>query len=677
MKVLIVDDDADDRLLLREYLQAYNFEVTEAINGEDGIAKALATKPGLILSDVLMPRMDGLQLLRNIKRNATLCDVHVILYTAKFTREDEQRFAESLGACAYIVRPDTVGEFHARLRAEIDKLSCSPDTFSKSSVNDEDFYAAHSSIITDKLHEKMRELTAASDNHREAEEFARDILESIGEGFAVIGPDYKIIMANTGFGSHLQKHPEEIKGCCCYEISHQLNKPCSQEGQECPLEETFKTGVSHTVLHTHQDSEGRPMYVEIKSYPMRDAAGNITSVIETVNDVTEKRKLEDQLRQAQKMESVGHLAGGVAHDFNNFLTAIIGYGNLLELSIPEESPLRQYTHAILAAGERAAHLTQSLLSFSRKQTSNPTPVDLNEIITVIGKLLLKLVGEDIKTNISLSDTRLYVMADSGQIGQVLMNLATNARDAMANRGVLTITTECIHLSKEFVHAHGYGESGLYALLTVTDTGSGMTEEVREHIFEPLFTTKEAGRGTGLGLSIVYGIIKQHRGYINVYSEESKGTTFKVYLPLLQSEIEQEKIQVLSELQGGSETILIAEDDDNVRQIMRDILEGYGYRVIEAEDGKEAVTLFTRNADQIKLLLFDVMMPGESGWEAYQEIRAVRPEVAILFMSGYPIDFIQAKGIPSTKENYLAKPVSPEELLRKVRAALDKRKEAEA
>ncbi len=672
MKVLIVDDDADDRLFLTEYLQTNHFEVAEAIHGEDGLEKALAIRPDLILSDVMMPKMDGLQLLRAVKQDAVLRDCHVILYTAKFTGEDEKGFAESLGACAYIIRPNTAEEFHARLQPAIDrcKQACIPSVVSEP-ISCEDFHLTHNSIITAKLNEEMLALKSAIESHRQAEEFIRNILESIDEGFAIIGPDYNVILANRAFGRQLNKSPQEIKGCYCYVVSHQLTRPCFLEGEECAVQETFRTGTSHSVMHTHQDSEGRPLYVEIKSYPMRDAAGAITAVIETINDVTEKKKLEEQLQHAQKMESVGHLAGGVAHDFNNFLTAIIGYGTLLEASTAVDSPLREYIHAILTAGERAAHLTQSLLSFSRKQPTNPRPVDLNEIVTVIGKLLLKLVGEEIKTNLTLSEKNLYVMADSGQIGQVLMNLATNARDAMSDRGVLAISTDSILLSREFVQTHGYGEPGTFALLTVTDTGIGMAEEVREHIFDPFFTTKGEGKGTGLGLSIVYGIVKQHNGYINVYSETGKGTTFKIYLPLLKSGLEQEQIQAISALKGGTETILLAEDDANVRNIVRDILEGYGYRVIETADGREAVARFTEQADRIDLLLFDVMMPRESGWDAYQEIMAIRPEVAILFMSGYPMDFIKSKGIPSTERNYLAKPVSPEELLRKVRGALDK------
>jgi len=505
---------------------------------------------------------------------------------------------------------------------------------------------------------------------KKSEVMIKSILESVDEGFVIIDPEYRIISANRAYCEQNKSPVGDIIGRHCYEVSHQLRRPCFEEGQECAVRETFRTGDSHSAMHIHPGSDDMPMYVENKSYPMTDATGAIISVIETVNDVTEKRGLEGQLRHAQKMESVGRLAGGVAHDFNNYLTAIIGYGTLLELDIPKDSPMRTYTHQILAAGERAANLTKSLLSFSRKQPSNPMLMDLNDTIAIIGKLLTKLVGEDIKINLNLCEKKLYLMADSGQIGQVLMNLATNARDAMPNRGLLIISTESIRLNPEFVQTHGYGEPGMYALLAVTDTGCGMDEEVRRHIFDPFFTTKEEGKGTGLGLSIVYGIVKQHHGYINVISEPAQGTTFKVYLPLLTSAGAEEKVELRSELRGGTETILIAEDDSQVRNLMRDILGSHGYKVIEATDGEEAVKQFSRHAETIDLLLFDLMMPKLNGWEAYQEIQALEPGAAILYMSGYPMDFIREKGVPPPVENYLAKPVSPEELLRRVREALD-------
>lgn len=282
------------------------------------------------------------------------------------------------------------------------------------------------------------------------------------------------------------------------------------------------------------------------------------AVIGTLLDITERKKLEDQLRHAQKMEAVGQLAGGIAHDFNNMLNAIIGFGSLMQMDMKEDDPNRIHLKEILNAGERAAHLTRSLLAFSRKQIIDLKPQDLNEIIKGVEKFLRRIIGEDIELKTALSDKDLKVLIDRGQIEQVLMNLATNARDAMPDGGELIMETEITQMDDEYIKRHGYGESGMYALLSVTDSGIGMDEKTRQRIFEPFFTTKELGRGTGLGLAMVYGIVKQHDGYINVYSEPQKGTTFKIYLPLIRSEVE-ETVSAMPAAypEGGTETVLVA------------------------------------------------------------------------------------------------------------------------
>ncbi|MDP2278757.1 MAG: response regulator, partial [Nitrospirota bacterium] len=297
----------------------------------------------------------------------------------------------------------------------------------------------------------------------------------------------------------------------------------------------------------------------------------------------------------------------------------------------------------------------------------------NAIIRMVEKLLLRIIGEDIKVETILHEGAVDVFADSGQIEQVLMNLATNARDAMPECGTFTIETEVIDIDNEFVKIHGYGKPGAYALITATDTGTGMDEATRERIFEPFFTTKEFGKGTGLGLSIVYGIIKQHDGYINCYSEIGKGTAFKIYLPVFKTEVKEAKP---AETVGipparGTETILLAEDEESVRRLIRDVLKESGYKVIEAVDGEEAVSKFMENKDAIDLLLLDVVMPKMSGREAYEIIKKVKPDIKLLMTSGYSADFISKKGMLEEGLNFLAKPMSPTNLLKKVREALDK------
>lgn len=506
---------------------------------------------------------------------------------------------------------------------------------------------------------------------RQAEKFIKNILESVGEGFSVIDRDYRIVTANKAFGCQSKMPVEDITGKHCYEISHRTDRLCYESGEECPTRHTFETGNPCSVVHTHKDKDGGSVYVEVRSYPMKDESGNVVSVIEATNDITEKRRLEDQLRQAQKMEAIGQLAGGIAHDFNNILTAIIGYCNILQMKMSKDDPLRMDVDQILSSSQRAAQLTQSLLAFSKQQIIHPEPVVLNEIIQKIKRLLLRLIGEDIELKTILSDQDLTIMADSGQIEQVLMNLATNARDAMPGGGRLTVAIEVMNLDRMFIKAHGYDvKPGEYAVMSVTDSGAGMDETTRKKIFEPFFTTKGLGRGTGLGLSMIYGIVTQHKGIINVYSEPGRGTTFRVYLPMIKAGIEKVARETLPLPKGGAETLLVAEDHTEVRQLMRIILERFGYNIVEAIDGEDAITKFKENIEKIDLAILDVIMPKAHGKAVHEEIRNLKPGIKAIFVSGYSTDIIDRKGILEKGINFVQKPISPNELLRKVREVLD-------
>ena len=385
-------------------------------------------------------------------------------------------------------------------------------------------------------------------------------------------------------------------------------------------------------------------------------------------DITELRQLESKLRQAQKMEAVGTLAGGVAHDFNNILTVIMGYSALLQMEMEQDSPLRSYVGYIRSSAEKAADLTRSLLSFSRQQPIVLSHIDLNESVRSAEKLLNRLLTENIVIKTLLSAEDITIIADGTQIDQILLNLAANARDAMPEGGTLTVVTKAVELDEEFTRVHGYGEPGKFALLSVSDTGTGMDEATRERIFDPFFTTKETGKGTGLGLSSVYGIVKQHRGYIAVYSEPDRGTTFHIYLPQV-SEAAQEKRQASVPIDGGDETILIAEDNKAVRDLICRILTDYGYVTIEAVDGEDAIERF-RKADRIDLLILDSVMPKKSGREVYNEIHEIEPDIKVIFTSGYTRDVILDKGIEDKEFEFVSKPLSPTTLLQKVRAVLD-------
>ncbi len=386
------------------------------------------------------------------------------------------------------------------------------------------------------------------------------------------------------------------------------------------------------------------LYIEDASIsPVHDNEGRIVNYVAVKRDVSEhlrafeeRAKLEDQLRQAQKMESIGTLAGGIAHDFNNILTAIIGYGNVALMKMAKDDPQRLNIEHMLDAANRAAHLTKDLLLFSRKQISERKPLDLNNVIRKVETFLRRVIGEDIECKATQFAGALPILGDAHQLEQVLMNLATNARDAMPKGGVFSVTTDQVKFDNESISIDGYVKPGNYALITISDTGKGMDEATRDHIFEPFFTTKEVGKGTGLGLAVVYGIIKQHEGTINVYSESGRGTTFTIYLPLIVAPVDATTSPVEERPTGGTETILLAEDDENVRKLTRTVLEDFGYKVITAFDGQDAVIKYKENKDKIQLLLFDIIMPKTTGKEAYDEIKAITPEVKVLFVSGYAL-----------------------------------------
>jgi len=425
--------------------------------------------------------------------------------------------------------------------------------------------------------------------------------------------------------------------------------------------------------------DGRKIVCEWYNTPIRDSTGRVTFVLSMMMDLSdrqraeeERRKLEGQLLQSQKMEAIGLLAGGIAHDFNNILSAILGYASIVQMKMGADDPLRPHVDQVLAASQRAASLTQGLLAFSRKQIINPQALLVNESLRKIEKLLRRIIGEDIEFKTVYAEPDMTVMADAGQLEQVIINLATNARDAMPRGGTITLETCRAEIDADFIRKHGYGKAGAYALIMVSDTGTGMDEKTRMRIFEPFFTTKELGKGTGLGLSTAYGVVKQNNGYISCSSEPGSGTAFRVLLPLVKTLPRRTEAAASDTVALGTETVLIAEDDQAMRGLFGSLLADHGYTVIAAVDGDDAIAKFREHSRDIQLIVLDVVMPKKNGREVYDEARRIRPGIKAIFTSGYSADMVSRKGILLEGLPFLSKPVVPAEFLNKVRQVLDGR-----
>jgi len=635
LRVLIVEDSEADALLLVRELRRGGYDVAfERVDTVEALIDALAHREwDLVVSDYTMPRLSGTDALKLVReKNLDL----PFIFASGTIGEDIAIEALKQGASDYV--------FKGNLKR-----------------------------LVPAIERELKEAELRRDRRRtekalwESEERYRTLAEAAHDIIFIINREGHFQYINNFGARSLGLKPEEIIGR--------------------PLEDLFPVHIAERqrmlirkILETGEDMSeemriplsGQDRWIDAHLVPVKDVAGNIDTILGFVRDITERKTLEDQLRHSQKLEGIGQLAGGIAHDFNNILNVILGYGTLIEGNMKENDPNRIHLKEILHAGEKAARLTQSLLAFSRKQIIDPAPHDLNEIIKGVENILQRTIGEDIELISMLSIEKPTVLVDRGQMEQALLNLAINARDAMPHGGQLIMETEVFHLDKEYARGHGYGEPGMYVLLSVSDSGVGMDEDTRKRAFEPFFTTKEPGKGTGLGLSMVYGIVKQHDGYINIYSEPGRGTTFKIYLPLIKGEVQETTGPTPTVYPtGGTETILVAEDDQAVRELTRSVLERFGYTVVPAEDGEDAIRKFMENKEDIRLLLLDVIMPKKNGKEVYENIKKINPDIKTVFLSGYSENLIQKEGVLDKGLDFIMKPVSPKNLLRKAREILDR------
>jgi PAS domain S-box-containing protein len=575
------------------------------------------------------------------------------------------------------VHPDDLAGVHATL-AELGSLPGTPLAMGLRWRHKDDSWRYIDAVAVNRLAEPavgalvinfrdQTERRQAETALRESEERYRTLVEGVRDVIFALSPEGTITSLNPAFETITGWRRGEWVGRPFEQLVHPEDLPLAVELLGRVVRGDLRAVSQFRVSTAKND----PRMGEFSATPQL-LEGRLIGILGIGRDVTERVQLEQQLRQAQKMEAVGRLAGGIAHDFNNILTAITGYADLLLEDLRPTDARHQDVAEIRTAADRAAGLTRQLLAFSRQQVLQPSVIDVKTLVGDLQKMMGRLLGEDVELATRLAPDTGRVKADPGQLEQVLMNLAVNSRDAMPHGGKLTLETSNVDLSEGYAADHYPAKPGLYVMIAVTDTGTGMTEETQAHMFEPFFTTKEKGKGTGLGLATVYGIIKQSGGFIWVYSELGHGTTFKIYLPRVQesADVVEGRVPAPARAARGTETVLLAEDEAPVRAVARQVLERHGYTVLEAPSAEAALDIAARYSGAIHLLLTDVIMPGLSGRELANRLADVRPEARVIFMSGYTDDAVTRHGVLQPGLAYLQKPFTPDTLGQKVREVLD-------
>jgi len=643
-KILVVDNHPVMLKFMTQLFEAEGHQVRTAETGLDALDILSNFIPDFIFIDLVMPNIDGRKLCPIIRKIPKLKDVFLVILSA-IAAEQEVSFTE-FGANACIAKAP-FNKMAKHIHTVMDQLSLAPSaSLSDQVIGLSDVFPRH---ITQELLFIRR--------HFEA------ILGTMSEGILEVTSEGRIVYANRAAIALIGILEETLLAS---NFTHLFKETDGQsiKDQLMAIHNQSKTIIRDFPIMIN----GKQILLNI--FPIMDEKHKTIVII--LNDVSERKRMEAQLLQAQKMEAIGQLAGGIAHDFNNLLTIIKGYSQLSLMELKEGAPLRGNIEEISKASDRASDLTHQLLVFSRRQILEMRVLDLNALLQSVERMLRRVIGEDIELIFLLDKDLGRTKVDPGQIEQVVMNLAVNARDAMLKGGKLTIETANVELDEAYAGAHIAVKPGPYVMLSVSDTGVGMTAEVRERGFEPFFTTKEKGKGTGLGLSTVYGIVKQSGGNIWVYSEPGQGTAFKIYLPRVDEPLEELKERVIKEeLPRGSETILVVEDEEEVRKLAVRILSGQGYKVLEASQGPDAFLICTEHDGPIHLLLTDVVMPKMSGRELAETLMSIRPRIKVLYMSGYTSNAIVHHGVLEEGTNYIQKPFAVGALARKVREVFDK------
>ena len=637
LNILLVEDSEQDAELLLGELRHAGFDPRwHRVETEADFLAQLESSPDLILSDYSLPHFNGLRAAELLRERGL--DIPFILLSGEVGEEIAVE-AMKRGAADYLLKDRMARLGHAVERA-----------LGQRRIQDE----------------RKR----AEEALRASEERLRQLAENISAVLWITDPAMSQVL-------YVSPAYEKVWGRDCeslYRTPHAWLEAIHPEDQPRVRQAALKKQQrgEYDEVYRVVRPDGSVRWIRDRAFPIRNETGEVCRLVGTAEDITEQRSLEDQLRQAQKMEAIGQLAGGVAHDFNNILTVIQGHSELLTNRDDLNPEMLESLNQIMLAGGRAANLTRQLLTFSRQQAIQPRPLDLNQVIADLNKMLVRIIGEDVRLQFDPAPQLPQVKADAGMIEQVLMNLVVNARDAMPAGGNLVVQTETIHLDDDHAKQDPQTRAGEFVKLTVRDSGCGMSPEVMARVFEPFFTTKPAGKGTGLGLATVFGIVKQHNGWVEVDSVIGWGTTFRVFLPVSRSAAT-EFVQRAApgSMPRGTETVLLVEDESAVRLLAKMALQRLGYHVLEAGSGVAALEVWDEHADEIELVVTDMVLPeGLTGRELAQRLRARKPGLKVLYTSGYSTEIVGRNFIVEQDIHFLQKPYTPQKLAQAMRECLD-------
>ena len=671
MKILIVDDNDANLYMLNCLLTGHGNVVVEANNGEEALIRLHSEEFNLIISDILMPVMDGFTLCREVKKDKKLQALPFIIYTATYTGPKDEAFALEIGASKFILKPCDPVVFIKAVNEVVDNYKNNDYFTPLTEENEEDILKLYNERLVRKLEQKMLQSEQEVMARHEIEEALRRsewLLNATQKISKIGGWAWDIEHKKTYWTEETYRiydiDPNELSypDQELYNISLQGYEKEDREKIDKAFHKCIANGTPYEFECPFITTKGRKLFIKTAGQPVYEdnlltkINGYIQDFTEIKQNELERDKLKEQLLQSQKLDSIGQLAGGIAHDFNNILNVILIYCEVVMNSLPKHSDIYSDIEEITKAGQRASDLTRQLLIFSRKHIAQPQIIDLNNVINDLKKMLVRIIGEQIDFITSLSDNLGLVKIDQGHIEQIIMNLVINARDAMPSGGKLIIETSTILIDSDLAENHISMPLGQYAVLIISDSGCGMNKETKDRIFEPFFTTKEKGKGTGLGLSTVYGIVKEAGGSIWVYSEINKGTTFKIFFPITNEQaVDQNEKKTEDDLFGNNEKILLIEDDPALRTIFEKMIKKQGYCVTSASSGEEALEAVEIQGFTPDLLISDVVIPGIYGIELVKRLKATVPNLKLLFMSGHTDSAIVLREVLDVGIPFIQKP----------------------